>query len=109
MRWSSPEHLPLGTGLSTKAKLQDFPSLVAFTGKGIFSKSHPKSPKDFMVNGFLLRTLRYHIGTLAFGSLIIAVIRMIRLILEHIENKMKEYHQENPIAKVRLRFSFFII
>ena len=46
------------------------------------------------------RTFRYHLGTLAFGSLIIAIIRFIRLILEYIEQKLKEYKQDNPVVKV---------
>ena len=53
-----------------------------------------------MTEYFCFRTLRYHIGTLAFGALIIAIIRMIRLMIEYIEGKLKEYHQENPIVKV---------
>jgi choline transporter-like protein 2/4/5 len=44
--------------------------------------------------------LRYHLGTLAFGALIIAIIRMIRIMLEYVEQKLKQYHQENPIVKV---------
>ena len=52
------------------------------------------------LRNLFLRTLRYHIGTLAFGALIIAIIRMIRLMIEYIEGKLKEYHQENPIVKV---------
>ena len=36
------------------------------------------------------RTFRYHLGTLAFGSLIIAIIRMIRVMIEYIEEKLKE-------------------
>lgn len=36
------------------------------------------------------RTLRYHIGTLAFGSLIIAIVRMIRVILEYIDYQVKK-------------------
>ena len=32
---------------------------------------------------------RYHLGTIAFGSLIIAIIKLIRLILEYIEMKLK--------------------
>ncbi|KAF0303055.1 Choline transporter-like protein 4 [Amphibalanus amphitrite] len=37
------------------------------------------------------RTLRYHIGTLAFGSLIIAIVRLIRLILDYIQKKAQKY------------------
>ena len=31
----------------------------------------------------------YHLGTVAFGSLILAVIRMIRTVLEYVEKKCK--------------------
>ncbi|KAF4528128.1 hypothetical protein B566_EDAN016331, partial [Ephemera danica] len=33
----------------------------------------------------------YHLGTLAFGSLIITICRMIRLVLEYIDQKLKKY------------------
>ena len=51
------------------------------------------------------RTLRYHLGTLAFGSLIIAIIRMIRIMIEYVESKLKEYHQDNPLVKVKVNIS----
>ena len=49
------------------------------------------------------RVLRYHLGTLAFGSLIIAIIRMIRIMIEYAEAKLKEYHQDNPLVKVNVK------
>ena len=39
------------------------------------------------------------LGTVAFGSLIIAILRMIRVILEKIEEKLAQYHQDNKIGK----------
>ncbi|GFR70798.1 choline transporter-like protein 2 [Elysia marginata] len=39
----------------------------------------------------------YHLGSLAFGSFIIAVVQMIRIILEYIEYKLKD--SENRVAK----------
>ncbi|XP_037082789.1 choline transporter-like protein 4 isoform X2 [Pollicipes pollicipes] len=45
------------------------------------------------------RTLRYHIGTLAFGALIIAIIRLIRLILDYIDKKCQQY-PGNQVVKV---------
>lgn len=45
------------------------------------------------VNNYQL-SFRYHIGTLAFGSLIIAICRIIRLVLEYIDHKLKKYDNE---------------
>jgi hypothetical protein len=38
---------------------------------------------------------------LAFGSLIIAIVKMIRVLLEYIDNKLK--HTENPVAKFLIK------
>lgn len=53
-----------------------------------FNKS--KDVPSLPVTSSFGRTLRYHIGTLAFGSLIIAIVRMIRVILEYIDHKVKQ-------------------
>ena len=60
-------------------------------------------PKLPLMSSFY-RTLRYHLGTLAFGSLLIAIIRLIRVMIEYIEEKLKEYHQDNPVVKCCLCF-----
>ncbi|KAF5300796.1 hypothetical protein FQR65_LT09099 [Abscondita terminalis] len=54
----------------------------------------------FTVTHSLLRTLRYNLGTIAFGSLIIAICTMIRVMLEYIDHKLKTY--ENPFTKAVL-------
>lgn len=36
----------------------------------------------------------YHLGTIAFGSLILAIIRMIRVTLEYIEKKLKKFNND---------------
>ena len=43
--------------------------------------------------------LLINIGTLAFGSLILSFVRMIRVLLEWIEEKIKEHGAENPLMK----------
>ncbi|XP_060534569.1 choline transporter-like 2 isoform X2 [Cylas formicarius] len=52
----------------------------------------------FALTSAVYRTLRYHIGTLAFGSLIIAICKIIRACLEYIDHKLKKY--DNEITKV---------
>lgn len=53
-----------------------------------FKKS--KLPFFTMTNS-LGRTVRYHMGTLAFGSLIITICRIIRLMLEYLDRKLKKF------------------
>lgn len=43
------------------------------------------------------RAIRYHTGSLAFGAFIIAVVQLIRMILEYIDYKLKD--SENKVAK----------
>ncbi|XP_074034090.1 choline transporter-like 2 isoform X2 [Leptinotarsa decemlineata] len=61
----------------------------------------------FAVTSAFLRTLRYHIGTLAFGSLIIAICRIIRVILEYLDQKLKKYDNEFTKAIMCLLKCFF--
>lgn len=49
------------------------------------SKNLPPTPLTTSMS----RALRYHMGTLAFGSLLIAIVRMIRVTLEYIYKKCK--------------------
>ena len=60
-----------------------------------FDKS--KDIPTFPIAGALWRSLRYHIGTLAFGALIITIIQMIRICLEYVDSKLKG--KENAFAK----------
>lgn len=48
----------------------------------------------------MYRTVRFHLGTLAFGSLIITICRIIQLVLEYIDRKLKKF--ENPVTKAIL-------
>ena len=50
----------------------------------------------------LYRTIRYHLGTLAFGSLILTFVRMIRVLIEYVEDKLKQYSQDNTVVKAVL-------
>lgn len=61
-------------------------------------------PKDIPTLPLLrsfYRCFRYHLGSLAFGSLIIAIVQMIRLFLEYVDNKLKDV--DNPVAKFMMK------
>lgn len=48
----------------------------------------------FALTSGLSRTVRYHLGTIAFGSFIIAICRILRVVLEFIDQKCKKYNNE---------------
>ncbi|XP_051563682.1 choline transporter-like protein 2 isoform X2 [Myxocyprinus asiaticus] len=62
-----------------------------------------KKPDDipaYPVFNSLGRALRYHTGSLAFGSLILAIVQVIRVILEYLDQKLKG--AQNKFAKFLL-------
>jgi len=48
----------------------------------------------FTVTNAMFATTVFHLGTIAFGSLIIAIIRFIRAILDYVEKKLKMYNND---------------
>lgn len=58
-----------------------------------------KAAPDNSVRKAIWWTLRYHVGTLAFGSLIIAIIQFIRFMMNYLYKQSKAL-QENQAAKV---------
>ncbi|XP_041369182.1 choline transporter-like protein 4 isoform X2 [Gigantopelta aegis] len=61
----------------------------------------PKDIPNFPVAASCWRAFRYHVGSIAFGSLIITIVQVIRVILETIENRVKG--AENAAAKFVLK------
>ncbi|XP_063305558.1 choline transporter-like protein 2 isoform X2 [Pelobates fuscus] len=62
-----------------------------------------KKPDDmpaFPIFSSLGRALRYHTGSLAFGSLILAIVQLIRIMLEYLDHKLKG--AENKCARFLL-------
>ncbi|KAH8381232.1 hypothetical protein KR093_000099 [Drosophila rubida] len=54
----------------------------------------------FTLTTAFCQTAAYHLGTLAFGSLILAICRLIRLVLEYIDSKLKKY--DNAVTRAIL-------
>ncbi|XP_064180126.1 choline transporter-like protein 2 isoform X1 [Anguilla rostrata] len=62
-----------------------------------------KKPNDIPANPVLSslgRALRYHTGSLAFGSLILSIVQVIRVVLEYLDQKLKG--AQNKCAKFML-------
>ncbi|XP_072420591.1 choline transporter-like protein 2 isoform X2 [Chiloscyllium punctatum] len=57
----------------------------------------PDDIPAFPVFSSIGRALRYHTGTLAFGSLLLALVQVIRVLLEYIDQKVKG--AQNKVAK----------
>uniref|UniRef100_A0A3Q1GLI1 Choline transporter-like protein n=1 Tax=Acanthochromis polyacanthus TaxID=80966 RepID=A0A3Q1GLI1_9TELE len=57
----------------------------------------PEDIPTFPVCGGFMRSLRYHVGSLAFGALILTLIQIIRIVLEYIDHKTSG--AQNPVAR----------
>lgn len=66
----------------------------------------------FTLFGSLGRAVFYHFGTIAFGSLLIAIVKMIRIVLEFLSNKFKSKADGSRIARFFLcclKFCFWCL
>uniref|UniRef100_A0A0B7B198 Choline transporter-like protein n=1 Tax=Arion vulgaris TaxID=1028688 RepID=A0A0B7B198_9EUPU len=61
----------------------------------------PNDVPYFPLLGAFWRCFRYHLGSLAFGSLLIAIVQLIRALLEYLDHKLKG--SENPVASFLLK------
>ncbi|XP_055298672.1 choline transporter-like 2 isoform X2 [Sitodiplosis mosellana] len=55
---------------------------------------HKKDVPYFTLTVGLGRSIRYHLGTVAFGSLVITICRVIRVLLEYVDQKLKKWDNE---------------
>ncbi|KAH9507580.1 hypothetical protein Btru_051513 [Bulinus truncatus] len=72
-------------------------TLAGAFGSYYWSWEKPKDIPAFPLARSLFRSIRYHLGSLAFGSLIIAIIQLIRIFLEYLDYKLKD--SQNRVAK----------
>ena len=54
------------------------------------------------------RLVRYHLGTVAFGSFIIALIQFVRMIMKYVEEKLKKHGTANKACIVCLKVNDFL-
>ncbi|XP_056267628.1 choline transporter-like protein 4 [Pseudoliparis swirei] len=57
----------------------------------------PDDIPTFPLSASFLRSLRYHVGSLAFGALILTLVQIARMILEYIDHKTRA--AQNPCAR----------
>ncbi|XP_033634206.1 choline transporter-like protein 4 [Asterias rubens] len=61
--------------------------------------SKPNDIPAVAIASSLWRAIRYHLGSLAFGSLIVTIVQFIRIILEYVEKKLKGSSLDNCISR----------
>ncbi|KAE9552690.1 hypothetical protein FO519_004096 [Halicephalobus sp. NKZ332] len=72
-------------------------TLAGAFGSYYWAFRKPKDVPSFPVLRSLGRALRYHLGSLAFGSLILSIVKFIRAILEFLYQKL--HASQNKVAK----------
>ncbi|XP_026811384.1 CTL-like protein 2 [Rhopalosiphum maidis] len=65
--------------------------VLAITFTSWYWTFHKRDLPFFSLTSSFYKTIRYHLGTVAYGSLIIAICNFIRAILEWVETKLKKY------------------
>eukprot|EP01064_Diplonema_japonicum_P032649 TRINITY_DN618_c0_g3_i1.p1 TRINITY_DN618_c0_g3~~TRINITY_DN618_c0_g3_i1.p1 ORF type:complete len:862 (+),score=130.31 TRINITY_DN618_c0_g3_i1:69-2654(+) len=66
----------------------------------ILSGEKSKSTVPFAMKNAFYRMIRYHLGTLLFGSLLIAIIQFVRALLLYIEHQLPEELKESASFKI---------
>ncbi|XP_030644929.1 choline transporter-like protein 4 [Chanos chanos] len=59
--------------------------------------SKPSDIPAFPLTQAFMRTLRYHVGSLAFGALILTLVQLVRIVLEYLDHKFRS--AQNPCAR----------
>ncbi|KAM9738464.1 choline transporter-like protein 4 [Menidia menidia] len=57
----------------------------------------PSDIPMFPLTASFIRSLRYHVGSLAFGALILTLVQIVRMLLEYIDHKTRS--AQNPVAR----------
>ena len=64
---------------------------VLLATRGHAPRTHPQVHR---------RTTRYHLGSIALGSFIVAVVQFVRAIMEYVNKKTKKLQDTNPVVKL---------
>ncbi|XP_056598029.1 choline transporter-like protein 4 isoform X2 [Triplophysa dalaica] len=72
-------------------------SLAGAFGSYYWAFSKPADIPTFPLVQSFMRALRYHVGSLAFGALILTLVQIVRIILEYMDHKLKS--TQNPCAR----------
>eukprot|EP00966_Prymnesium_polylepis_P185525 4300405-Prymnesium_polylepis.2 len=68
-----------------------------------FFRRDPKFKSRFPLLASLGRVFRYHLGSILFGSFVIAAIQLVRIILEAIDQQTKKLQDSNTTAKLIIK------
>jgi len=72
-----------------------------FTGEDDIGRRKQKD--KFPVLASMYRTLRYHLGSIAFGSFLIAAVQMARLALEYLDSQTKKAQEKSRLVRILMK------
>jgi hypothetical protein len=76
-------------------------TIAATTALWYFQGSNSDAPSVSVLTG-VIWAFRYHLGSLAFGSFLIAVVTMLKVIFEYYAKKVEKMSGDNPMVKFLL-------
>ena len=81
-------------------------TIAGTIGEWYFTRPPAEGKKDLpnsTMIGALLRVFRFHLGSIAFGSFIIAVVQMMRICLEYVDRQTKKLQESNIVIKLVMK------
>lgn len=60
-------------------------------------------PSKFPVLSAITRTYRFHLGTMAYGSAIVAIVQLIRAIMAYVDSKTKGVQEKNCVVRYLMK------
>lgn len=73
-----------------------------------FTSSGDSNGKGSLMKG-LYWVFRYHLGSIAFGSFLIALVQFIRIIFEYYKRQLEKAGKENKIVKILLCLTSYLL
>mmetsp|Transcript_22494 Transcript_22494/g.57884 ORF Transcript_22494/g.57884 Transcript_22494/m.57884 type:complete len:720 (-) Transcript_22494:322-2481(-) len=78
-------------------------TLAGTVSQWFFFRNSAEHATSFPVLVALKTTVMFHLGTVAFGSLLIAIAQFLRIILEYVDQRTKDLQESNIFARLVLK------
>ena len=89
--------------MSSSVQAIGYAAMSGAVSHWFFFRDQPSERQRLPVAGSLWRAVRFHLGSLAFGALLVALVQFVRLVFEWVDQQTKRLQQGSETAKVAIK------